>query len=224
METSLHEAKLGAEQRQCTVCNKPSTLRCSRCSGAWYCGKPCQKEDWSAHKLLCPQYKDFQTAPNGRKNVHRVICFSGTNIEPLVRFLWVTRSELSAHVRPARIHEIADNEIRNRPSKRGLKLWHMNQSFLDAVEPNMGVVAATKGRVTRHWAGPVFVVGGDRPSSQFFDVTIEDLRDVVDYLVSPADPESGSDSNTDKALSVGEETLCEEGSQGGENQLQRRRG
>jgi len=35
----------------CDSCGKPGAkLKCSRCKGAHYCGKVCQKKDWKAHK------------------------------------------------------------------------------------------------------------------------------------------------------------------------------
>lgn len=37
----------------CSVCQKPSSTRCSRCLDAYYCGKECQKKDWAGHKESC---------------------------------------------------------------------------------------------------------------------------------------------------------------------------
>ena len=37
----------------CSVCSKPSLLRCSRCLSIQYCSQSCQKQNWSLHKLSC---------------------------------------------------------------------------------------------------------------------------------------------------------------------------
>ncbi|KAF3192150.1 hypothetical protein TWF788_004337 [Orbilia oligospora] len=34
--------------------NKTATQFCGRCKKVWYCGRPCQAEDWSSHKRRCP--------------------------------------------------------------------------------------------------------------------------------------------------------------------------
>lgn len=191
-------------EHQCTICNKPAALRCSQCTGLWYCGKPCQKEDWSVHKLLCSQWKDFRAAPLDKENVYRAIRFSETKTEPLVTFMWISPSEIRSYVSPARIREITRNSIRNRPLKKVLSLWHRNKHFLDGAGLNEGVIATTKGMAIRPWAGPVFVTKDsiDRTISRFSDIDIGDFRDAADYLVSHGrDP--GSDSEADEALSAG---------------------
>ena len=37
----------------CSGCGEIATLRCSGCLGVFYCGKPCQKGQWKAHKQPC---------------------------------------------------------------------------------------------------------------------------------------------------------------------------
>ncbi|GBC07966.1 hypothetical protein RclHR1_07820001 [Rhizophagus clarus] len=37
----------------CNVCQKSSTLKCSRCHQTFYCSKDCQKKDWKSHKKSC---------------------------------------------------------------------------------------------------------------------------------------------------------------------------
>ncbi|KAF3126251.1 hypothetical protein TWF703_010509 [Orbilia oligospora] len=34
--------------------NKTATQFCGKCKKVWYCGRPCQAEDWSGHKRRCP--------------------------------------------------------------------------------------------------------------------------------------------------------------------------
>lgn len=38
---------------RCSVCQKPTTTRCSRCASAYYCSAACQRANWSIHKLYC---------------------------------------------------------------------------------------------------------------------------------------------------------------------------
>ena len=37
----------------CSACGKPSSLICSRCKSAKYCGVECQKNSWGTHKKTC---------------------------------------------------------------------------------------------------------------------------------------------------------------------------
>jgi TPR repeat protein len=37
------------------VCGAPSSARCARCLGAFYCGGGCQRADWAAHKAPCKE-------------------------------------------------------------------------------------------------------------------------------------------------------------------------
>lgn len=39
--------------RACFVCQKNSSLRCSKCKKIYYCSVECQKQDWHSHKLIC---------------------------------------------------------------------------------------------------------------------------------------------------------------------------
>jgi MYND finger len=54
IERSVTKAKVSQE---CRTCHKslPEALikRCSRCKEAIYCSQPCQKKDWTSHKLVC---------------------------------------------------------------------------------------------------------------------------------------------------------------------------
>ncbi|CAB4478429.1 unnamed protein product [Rhizophagus irregularis] len=39
---------------KCSICEKPTTQRCSRCHTKYYCSKSCQKEDYPNHVRDCP--------------------------------------------------------------------------------------------------------------------------------------------------------------------------
>lgn len=44
----------------CSVCTKPSALRCSRCLGAQYCSVDCQKKAWPTHKVTCKRAAEYR--------------------------------------------------------------------------------------------------------------------------------------------------------------------
>jgi hypothetical protein len=49
----------------CNVCQKPSTLRCSKCRQAYYCSKECQKKDWKLHKKSCGKNEGAMSSSSG---------------------------------------------------------------------------------------------------------------------------------------------------------------
>jgi len=40
---------------QCIVCNKKTTLKCSKCNNIYYCSKICQRNNWKLHKYTCSE-------------------------------------------------------------------------------------------------------------------------------------------------------------------------
>ena len=44
----------------CSVCGEKSSLRCSKCLGAFYCSIPCQKKDWKTHKVVCKNAQELK--------------------------------------------------------------------------------------------------------------------------------------------------------------------
>ncbi|XP_018021848.1 histone-lysine N-methyltransferase ASHR1 [Hyalella azteca] len=50
----------------CSKCGRDAGLRCSRCLGARYCSKECQREHWPQHRGLCKPNKD-----DGTQDLHR---------------------------------------------------------------------------------------------------------------------------------------------------------
>lgn len=41
------------DEHKCAKCGKPATSTCSKCMGARYCGRDCQKGDWKNHRKVC---------------------------------------------------------------------------------------------------------------------------------------------------------------------------
>ena len=46
--------------KKCNTCQliQQDLLRCSKCKAVYYCGPPCQKQDWPSHKLICNDNND----------------------------------------------------------------------------------------------------------------------------------------------------------------------
>lgn len=43
-----------SKKKLCEKCKTAfATKQCSRCKNVWYCGRPCQLEDWKLHKSTC---------------------------------------------------------------------------------------------------------------------------------------------------------------------------
>ncbi len=40
-------------RKQCYVCHKGTTKRCSVCRVVFYCSRECQRRHWSQHKTNC---------------------------------------------------------------------------------------------------------------------------------------------------------------------------
>ena len=47
----------GEKERDCSVCKKACSLKCTGCSLEWYCSALCQKTHWNNHKQLCKERK-----------------------------------------------------------------------------------------------------------------------------------------------------------------------
>ncbi|KAJ7464307.1 hypothetical protein B0H11DRAFT_79826 [Mycena galericulata] len=43
--------------RPCELCGDVGHLKCSSCTGAWYCGKEHQLQDWTLHRVWCKSHK-----------------------------------------------------------------------------------------------------------------------------------------------------------------------
>ena len=67
-EVGTSEAKTaeGEVGTSCSVCGKPTTLRCP-CETAWYSDKACQKLDWKerGHKAACKKIRAARAPPVG---------------------------------------------------------------------------------------------------------------------------------------------------------------
>ena len=48
-------------------CPNNGELKCSRCSSAFYCGRQCQRDHWSVHKLVCKK-KEEEGGPAPQKS------------------------------------------------------------------------------------------------------------------------------------------------------------
>lgn len=45
---------------KCSICDKETTKRCSRCKAVYYCSTECQSKDWHNHNEMCKRFKYVQ--------------------------------------------------------------------------------------------------------------------------------------------------------------------
>ncbi|ETO14928.1 hypothetical protein RFI_22439 [Reticulomyxa filosa] len=59
---------------KCIICSRVnSTLRCSRCKCAWYCGQTHQKQDWPFHQTICRSAEGIPRLPETKKNENAIM-------------------------------------------------------------------------------------------------------------------------------------------------------
>ena len=55
------------KNHKCNHCgsnrNDVVLYECMGCTRAWYCGRRCQKKEWSQHRLICGKYNNWRTKP-----------------------------------------------------------------------------------------------------------------------------------------------------------------
>ena len=56
--------------KKCNTCQltQQDLLRCSKCKAVYYCGPPCQKQDWPSHKLICNDNNDNENENEKKDN------------------------------------------------------------------------------------------------------------------------------------------------------------
>lgn len=217
-----------SETAHCVMCNGPDAFRCGSCLHQWYCSKKCQKSDWSVHKILCAQRKDFETRPS--PDSRRAILFHEN--KSVVEFIWATvkwfdlgdgegvecpDDSLKAQFSTGSLRGMAFNinQVRGRKLLKCLDIRHRDAFLRDGSKLNQGIVMATKGKAGHPWAGPIVAMKhqdeGDDPI-YYDDIDVADFRDVVDYFLaygSKAPDPSPSKSVTVREIFECQRALCE---------------
>ncbi|KAL8702660.1 MAG: hypothetical protein Q9201_004161 [Fulgogasparrea decipioides] len=193
----------------CNNCLEPATAHCKQCGSAFYCSTRCQKADWTYHKQVCSQYKDFKDRPES--GCIRALLFPEDEAAP--RWLWLAKTEnplnlenVSDSLEVKQLLGVSNNkDVEQQRIMRGLRrakrkepnaahfvaflLVRLN-SFIDGSKPNMSIGHATKGNFEISWRGPAIAVmtgadGTDQENGweEFLDdVAMVDYRDIIDFF------------------------------------------
>ena len=183
----------------CRICNSTSARLCKQCHSVRYCSTWCQKIDWPSHKLLCSQCNndDFRPSPSHR----RAILFRDSEKQP--GFIWIECIERKAHGQkweaPQNIREYLGpnltsverischrNQLHDRPLENSMEIFNRDTFAIDGSIPNKSIIAATQGKVTHDWRGPVVVLRKNGHCNtyegSFGDMGIEDYVQIVDHF------------------------------------------
>ncbi|KAI9879647.1 MAG: hypothetical protein M1830_007754 [Pleopsidium flavum] len=197
--STVESAMATSRLPQCSMCNRDGTKLCSGCDSSRYCSTECREADWSTHKLLCGNFKDFATPPE--KDMKRAILFPPESKTP--KFIWVPcywnifgfeQVVIEDLFGEGRNHPVGQlvriNAIRMRDLKHTLEVLAGDEFLKDGSLPNKSIMEATKSLVGYDWRGPVLVAGKkgfERDPPYYDDLDMMDFRDIADYFSSYGD-------------------------------------
>lgn len=210
--TDFEAAPQAELDNRCAMCNSPTTSLCSVCKGVHYCSQICQKSDWPLHKLCCQSYELFMTSANmvrsilfggtsdnlpmiaplqahastGRLEVTGWPALLGieedyTNLtRDNVEALRITRNPLRRRDLRGPGRTIEDFEIYPGHS---LVLYMRKGRDTLSVNKALETCAKSCGFEFRFpLRGPLLVLREEVSDGLFRNCTLQDFRDVVDYL------------------------------------------
>ena len=186
----------------CLICNATDVKSCVSCRSASYCSKECQKIDWPLHKHLCKIIPTMTTRPSPSSRL--AILFPVDSKSP--KLVWVNcpmihlpddeeefeAPEVKPFLGPGYPPPTPERMICWNNQVRGVEqldhtiIAHIRDNGRnDGSKLNQAVIACA-GNTPAPWMGPVIVLSqvGEPtdPYSVFQDVTLEDLRHIVDYF------------------------------------------
>ncbi|KII89345.1 hypothetical protein PLICRDRAFT_53802 [Plicaturopsis crispa FD-325 SS-3] len=178
----------------CKVCGVTATFRCTKCVGAYYCGKEHQVTDWKAHKQRCgPQDGDtvtvsalllpvdedeprivkidcsvFRESPDSDKNImYRM------SLTPFLGGGFHARNYISS---------MGEDGPRLK-NGHGISLFIRDNFLYDGSKPNRCVINITNGDAPHNWAGPAIALKQENPfSARYLDMTMDDLPAIIKHL------------------------------------------
>ncbi|KAL8780362.1 MAG: hypothetical protein Q9213_006506 [Squamulea squamosa] len=170
-------AKAG-EADVCANCLAAAEEKCRQCASSWYCSAACQKADWSYHKHLCSQAKDFRDRP-ATTSVRAILFPENTKLPKLI---WLKKNDTILDW--DNIHEKVEvAEVLGVSAAEHIGQLQVTDS------PNMSVGTVTKGNFQSNWRGLIVAVltaFDDTARSDSVavvnDMTMTDYRDLVDFF------------------------------------------
>jgi hypothetical protein len=185
---------------KCIICGSANAKACSTCKSSQYCGAECQKLDRPIHKLLCKAIGDVSARPSGEHKLG--ILFPADSKTP--RLLWVEcktirlpGDENAFHIPKVEPHLGNDNPspgrmiiTSNQYRSLGIDhtvIVHCRDNFRsDGSQPNLSAIETSEGKSSVQFKGPLLALhqigDANEPYAFFKDVTLEDLRIVVDWF------------------------------------------
>ncbi|KAH7091649.1 hypothetical protein FB567DRAFT_617310, partial [Paraphoma chrysanthemicola] len=209
--TDMPSAAIMDPSMLCTMCNEEGTLSCAGCHDIRYCSKTCQKMDWPLHKLVCKTwsqlYADRCCPLPGCK---RGIWFSANEDRP--RFVWLMPelqangtvvnhgSSILENTTGMSVYAILNKnviEILNRPIAA---VSEGKRIYLSMDIHGEGAARKTVGKPSKAFEkidtelvdyvrGRILAYGFVPDKNKFVDLTLADLRYVVDFYRSMYDKE-----------------------------------
>ena len=192
-----------------TLCNKAPApnaqhKKCSMCKASVYCSIDCHKEDWRAHKLVCEQFKAFETQhPRPSTACKLAILLPVDEDNP--KFVWLPTEKEDGYsdFETAQVmqflgsntmaeHVIASARLaRSKPGEQRYDLDDATVIFIrescgvDGSSSNQSVIHMMKGKNRHDWKGPMIIASqpGTSIDPMFYkDVTPTSLRVAADFF------------------------------------------
>lgn len=196
------------------MCNNHVANRCKQCLSCFYCSRECQKSDWSSHRLLCKDFSTQPSRPSlnhkrailfpaDRKRPQMIWIRCERKVEDEGQGYQTSYETVDPHPhlgadRPnVGTMRIEHNPIRNRNLGSGMVHWAPRQcgysvslkfrdNFLkDGSIINKSILTSTgtSGSPPHTWCGPIIAVR-EEPFERYNDITLDDFRHIIDYLLS----------------------------------------
>lgn len=190
---------LAMAARKCIICGSANAKDCKSCKSAAYCRVKCQRVDWPIHKLLC---KVITAVPPRPSEDHILgIRFPDDSKNP--QLVWVECKTIQLHNDENKFHDaqikahlgndspapgrmiISSNNFRGLKIDHTIIVWCRDNFGYDGSRPNLCAIETSGGKCSYDYKGPLVALHqiglASDPYAFYKDVTLEDLRIVVEY-------------------------------------------